>query len=106
MEDTTTDYVTVKARPARFTWGKVVGWHEVGRYQILEYKGREYKDGHPTGALEGKSTFHVYVDKKSTSSGCPTLEAALVYAIAYANLEVNEARWMAIAASTLLKVPS
>ena len=106
MDKDTTDYEKVKARPRLFTWGKVVAWHEVGRYQILEYKGREYKNHSPTGALEEHSSFHIYVDKKSTSHGAVSLESALVYAMAYAHLEVNEARWMSNAANKLLGVAS
>lgn len=85
-----------------FTWGKVIAIHDIGRYTLLEYLGRAYQNCHATGKLEEKSTFHIYVDGVSTSSGASSLESGLIHAIAIGRLEINAARWMAIAANKLL----
>jgi len=102
--DKTSDYATVRERPELFVWGKAICWHDVGPYQILEHQANEFKDGRPTGGVEENSSFHVYVNRKGTSTSCASLDAALVYAIAYSRLEVNEARWMAEGANRLLRI--
>jgi hypothetical protein len=100
MQDLTTDYVVVKARPGRFVWGKIVQWHEVGRYQIVEYFPAFASSRPPE--YEDQAKFHIYLDKKSTHTGASTLESALVIAIAMGNLEVNHARHMSTACLKIL----
>jgi len=102
----TTDLEEVRKRPTRFTWGKVIGIHTIGRYTFVEYFGRAYENGHPTGEDETKPSFHIYVDGKSTSQSASTIESALVHAIALGKIEVNAARWMTIAALKLLDLES
>lgn len=60
-----------------FTWGHVVTVHEIGEYQIVEYR-----EG-PTNMSKGGNTmFHPYIDNKDTNCSCDTLDEALVKAIA------------------------
>lgn len=101
MQDLTTDYVVIKARPGRFVWGKVVAWHEVGRYQILEY--RPFVPD-SSSEVQDSARFHIYVDKKSCSTSASSLESALIEAIAHGNLEVNHARHMATACLKVLDI--
>lgn len=102
MQDLTTDYVVIKARPGRFVWGKIVQWHEVGRYQILEY--RPFVPNSVPRECRDEPRFHVYVDKKDTHTSTRGLESALIEAIAYGNLEVNHARHMATACLKILDI--
>jgi hypothetical protein len=104
LHNDTTDLADVHIQPERFTWGKVVRFHNIGRYDFVEYYGRAYKDSRATGDLEDTTSFHIYVDGKSTSSGATSLEGAMITAIALGKLEVNAARWMAISASKLLEI--
>ncbi len=103
IERDTTDLDKLR-EGAKFTWGKVVHFHSIGRYEFVEYYGREYKDSRPTGELDATTTFHIYVDGKSTSSGAKSIEEAMVIAVALGKLEVNAARWMAIGACKLLEI--
>jgi hypothetical protein len=96
----TTDLSTVRSQPDRFTWGQVFKVHDVGtRYSFVEYEPRlEF-------ALKTGRSFHIYVDGTSLGRSTSTLEGALIYAIAFANLkEVNLASHMAAAAAKLLDV--
>jgi hypothetical protein len=74
--DSTTDLKLVKKYPRKFTWGRVIAFHHIGRYDFIEYEGRW------NGKLSGTLSFHVYVDGESTSEGACTLEQALLVAIA------------------------
>ncbi len=100
----TTDLEEVRRSPGRFTWGKVVAFHNIGRYTFVEYYGRAYKNGHPTGEMEIMSTFHIYVDGKSTSNSAASLESALIHAIALGKLEVNHANHMTTACLKILEL--
>lgn len=103
MNDSTTNLEIIRHSPRRFTWGTVTRFHEVGpRYMIVEYERRPV--GNETLTEREKVAFHVYVDGRDTSSSTNTLEDALIYAIAFGKLEINEARWMSIAAAKLLGV--
>jgi hypothetical protein len=97
----TTDLDIVRKNPRLFTWGTVVKIHDVGSsYTVIEYQ--HHRD----------TRFHVYVDGQCTSNSCHTLEGALLLAIEGAlllaigrkHLEVNEARFMAMAATKLLGI--
>lgn len=98
MSDLTSDYVVVKARPDRFVWGKVVAWHEVGRYQILEYSRQDDESEEP------RRCFHVYVDKVGHNTSASSLESALVIAVALGRLEVNHAHHMSTACLKVLEL--
>lgn len=92
--ETTTDLRIIIKSPRLFTWGKVVQIQEMGSYTIVEYK------DHLTDATK----FHVYVDGRDTSNSTPTLEGALVMAIAIKHLDSSEASHMARGACKLLGV--
>lgn len=100
----TTDLEEVRKRPTRFAWGKVIGIHAIGRYTFVEYFGRAYENGRPTGEDEIKPSFHVYVDGKSTSHSAGSLESALVHAIALGKLEANHANHMTTACLKILEI--
>lgn len=69
----TTDLEAVKAG-AKFTWGYVHKFHTFGCYTILEYMSVI------NGIQEG-IRFHIYIDGKSKSIGCMSLEEAIITAI-------------------------
>jgi hypothetical protein len=93
----TTDLDVIRKHRARFTWGSVQEIHDIGPYTIVEYISRNRDK-------EDETCFHVYVDGKNTSSSTSTLEGAMILAIAHKHLEVNEARYMAMAACKILGV--
>jgi hypothetical protein len=101
-----TDLNVIRNSPHLFTWGKVVAFHDVGPYTIVEYK-REIQTQpqralHTSTSYEGVSTFHVYVEGNSTSSSETSLDNALLLAIGLRNCGINEGRHMALAASRCL----
>lgn len=100
-EGSTTDLEEVRKQRRRFTWGRVLEIHDIGRYTLIEYIANPGRMPEP----DPKPKFHVYVDGKDTCSGTATLDEGLVLAIAHGKLEVNEARWMARSILKLL-VPS
>ena len=73
----------------KFVWDRVSAWHEIGEYVIAETSG-------------GK--FHPYVCGCDTSHTFSTLDEALVYAIAYRNMEVNAAGWATRFFAVVLKL--
>lgn len=105
INETTTELAAVRGR-RKFTWGKVVAVHDIGRYTFVEYKSHAYENGDPTGDLESVSSFHIYLDGQSTSNSAKSLESAMLHAVALGKLEVNEARWMAIGAMKLMGIES
>jgi hypothetical protein len=94
----TTDLERVRRTPARFTWGKVLAIHDIGRYTIAEYKPR--KVGHNDTPAE--LAFHVWVDGRCTHSSESTLERALVLAIAHGTQQGNAASHFAVACYKIL----
>ena len=90
----TTDLAVIRHTPGAFTWGDVVDIHDIGLYSLIEY----------TDHHDRKTGFHVYVDGHSTNNTFPTMDEAILFAIARKNLEPNEARFMAIGATKLLNV--
>ena len=89
----TTDLTVVRLAPHAFTWGTVRKIHDVGPYCLVEYEDRDQE-----------IRFHVYVDGRSTSNSCETMDEALLYAIAYSHLEINDAGHMARAATRLFNI--
>jgi hypothetical protein len=87
MERRTTSLDELDRGGGKFTWGEVVRWYSAGPYVILEY--------HPwmvegvtvrTGFMDpGAVSFHVWVNRRSTSEAFSSLDAALAGAIAYRN---------------------
>lgn len=98
MYDKTTDLNILRKSPSRFTWGEILEIHDLynGKYSIIEY----FPNEKPT-----ERHFHVYVDGKDVCSGSESFEGATVLAFAKGHLEVNMARYMAMAAIKLLGIP-
>jgi hypothetical protein len=92
----TTDLDKVRNCPRLFTWGSVEAIIDIGPYTLIEYR--------PIHGGAIRTTFHVYIDGKSTSNGADTLEEALLIAIARKHLEPNESRYMAMGACKLLGI--
>jgi hypothetical protein len=95
--ESTTDLATVRRTPSAFTWGTIRQIHDIGPYCLVEYTDR-HNDRTPT------TVFHVYVDGESTNNGFPTMDEALLYAIARKHLEINDARHMANGACRLFGI--
>ena len=94
----TTDLDVIRRTPSRFTWGRVVTIHDIGRYTLVEYVSQSSEK--PPVVY-----FHSYVDGKTTHSSHTSLESGLIYAIAVGAIEnVNDARHMARAACKVLDV--
>lgn len=68
---------------SRFPWGPITQTHEVGPYQILEY--RDDRSRYPLTQQDGhgRTLFQPWVNGKSTSTSWHSLDAALAGAIAY-----------------------
>lgn len=99
----TTALEVLRVNPELFTWGKIVRFHDIGRYTFVEYLGLIYEKGRVVeGAHMEEAWFSVYVDGKTALNSASSLDSALLFAVAYANLETNEARWMHIAALKLI----
>lgn len=90
----TTDLEVIRKHKGSFTWGPILGIHDIGPYTIVEFEPR----------TRGGVSFHVYVDGKCTNNSTATLEGALLLAMARKHLEPNEARFMAMGACKLLGI--
>lgn len=68
-----------------FPWGPIDKIHEIGEYQIIEY--REDKSGFNRDAWEthNRTVFHPYVNGKDSHESFVTLDEAIVGAIAFKN---------------------
>jgi len=97
---TTTDLAAVRRQPNRYTWGRVISFHDIGKYSFIEYESNPNHAGD-----KSKTLYSVYVDCENTSFSCSSLEAAMLTAIGYANLGINAGSHMAIAACKILDVP-
>lgn len=60
-----------------FTWGKVIGIHEIGDYSIVETLFYDRKE--KVSIVE----YFSYANGRSTGHAFPSLDEALVYAISY-----------------------
>jgi hypothetical protein len=68
----------------RFPWGVIDEVHEVGPYQIAQYRKDASTYAHESAWVDhGKTMFHIYVEGKDACQSFWTLDAALVGAIAY-----------------------
>jgi hypothetical protein len=77
-EPFTTDLVTIRANPSRFTWGTVKAIVDVGPYTFVQYE------------TEERQLWHVYIDEKDSCRGGESLEQAMVAAIAQRNGHRND----------------
>jgi hypothetical protein len=75
-------------KETHFTWGPVVAVHTIGPYDIVEFRPQIFDEkGFGTKEYEKEKTqFSIFVDGKSTSSSCHSLDAAIIAAIAYRRL--------------------
>ncbi len=101
MEETTKLEV-IRKTPSRFTWGKIVKIHDVGRYTIVESDEEKLRGKAMPKATE--RSFHCYVDGACLGRSAPTLEGALVLCMAHGLLgSLNQSTdYMAQAALKLL----
>ncbi len=102
MNDLTSDYTAVKARPSCFIHGRMIRWHHIGRYSILEHN--PFGVGKKSTVPRDEVHFHVYVDEESRNTSFSSLDSALVAAIAIGNLEINHARHMTTACLKVLEL--
>ena len=63
----------------RFPWGRIVQVHSVDVYDIVEFIWKDIKGG----TTNGKRGFAVMVAGKDAGVSAPTLDGALLLAIAY-----------------------
>jgi hypothetical protein len=70
----------------RFSWGPIQAIHEVGDIQVVEYLDdrSNHSESQPYAwDRHGRTLFQAYVGRRSTASSHPSLDSALIYAIAY-----------------------
>jgi hypothetical protein len=91
------DELTALRAGAPYVWGKIVRFHDVGRYTLVEYVGKD-------AAGREVTRFSVYVDGRATHRSSGSLDRALVCALAIGHLEINEAGHMTGAACKILGV--
>lgn len=69
---------------APFTWGEIVTLHKIGPYTIAEYKCWQRVDCLiKRGIVSDKTLFHIWIDGRDCGQSWPTLDSAIVAAIAY-----------------------
>jgi len=90
----TTDLEVLRKNKRRFMWGSIAGIHDLGEYTFVDYVS--------TSTGTARRSFHVYVGGKDTHTSCDSLDEAMIYAVAWANLEINAAEHMAEAANKIL----
>lgn len=74
----TTDLVTIREQPGRFTWGTIKEIVDIGPYTFIQYE------------TEERVLWHVYVEGKDACRGGESLEQAMVVAIAVRNGHRND----------------
>ncbi len=62
----------------RWPWGRITEVHSIGPYDIVEFIWKDIK-----GGLAGKRGFGVFVAGRDAGISAPTLDGALLLAIAY-----------------------
>lgn len=74
----------IKAEKSKFTWGKVVTYHIIDMYLIVEYKPTAFDGVSPKvpRQFEKESLFHPYIGGVSTSTSYRSIDAALAGCIA------------------------
>ena len=75
MKAKTTDLAKLKEGHP-FTWGTPLEWHQIGPYAILEF--RMIFNGEPR-----EISYHIWIDGYSIGHSAPTLDEAIVLAIAH-----------------------
>jgi len=76
---TTTDLAELRRYPSRYTWGRILKFHDIGPYTIIEAADRDVNGRGETG----EKSYHYYVNGENTSHSAPSLDTALAGAIAY-----------------------
>lgn len=99
IKTTTTDLSIIRKRPGRFTWGKIIRIHDIGPYTIVEYTRKAISNP----ALN-EVRHHAYVDGEDTCNSAFSLDGALLIALGRKHCEVNEGRFMAMAAAKLFGI--
>ncbi len=91
---TSTDLHVLHAKPGRYTWGKIVKFHAIGDYTVIEY------------THDGQTFFAPYVEERDLGTSAPTLDQALLLAIAGKHLPSSAITGRAEAAAVLLGIPA
>jgi len=78
----TTDLIKLK-EGYPFTWGKLIGIHEIGEYSIVEYHPWVYFNQCGTNQVSDSTEYHCYVDGYDLSYSSDSLDSALATCIAY-----------------------
>lgn len=103
--ESTTSLEIIRHSPRRFTWGRVIAIHDVGRYTIVEFEPT------PTEGrvidVKPKTSYYVYVDGKDRRASTHSIEGAMLLAISRANFsDPGTGDLMVQAAAKLLDVRS
>ncbi len=94
----TTDLAALR-NGTKYTWGRLVAIHDIGRYTVVE----SVRDRGPD--LEPVPMFSAYVDGRNTCVSSTTMEGALVIALAVGNTaDINEAHHNSRCAARILGV--
>jgi hypothetical protein len=79
--------------------GTITAIHSIGAYDLVEYVQKEISNSPDNG----KTFYSVFCDGVNAGMSCPSIDTALLSAIARRNIdEPNTARWMCSAAEKLL----
>jgi len=66
-------------KTGEFTWGKLVAWHEIGPYTLLEYHPHKFKDNRAIhNEYTDEVSFHGWIDGKDIHESWPTLETGII----------------------------
>lgn len=88
----------------RFVWGRIIEVHSIGPYEIVEFRPGPIKG---PALDENLREFHVFIAGKDASVAAPTLDLALLLAIAYvasAGNDPSAARYAARALGMLVTI--
>lgn len=73
-----------------FPWGRVLAVHNIGDISIIEYAEKARDGVRVLHEESGERRFHAYIKGRDTSWGASTLYRAVVGAIVYRFLGLNE----------------
>lgn len=91
-KNSSTDLAKVRKNPSVFTWGSVTKIHDIGDYTFAEY-------------LDSDNTvsFYIYVKGMGANQSVASLDKAMIYAIAHAQMGFgSDSGWMATACCKVL----
>lgn len=67
-----------------YCWGEIIQFHHIGEYDIIEYYPWWYEEGESTYESNRNLVhFAIYIDGKDIGEYAPSLDDAIVAAIAY-----------------------